>query len=115
LLWSEWDVALGHYRRYNKQRLRVLFSQLPVEQVEVSYLFPEMLAVGLFRKFKAKLGFSNYSSEAEFPELPAWLNLTLYFMGRIPQAFRKFLPAGTSLLAVVKKTGQPPGGFEMAS
>jgi SAM-dependent methyltransferase len=47
-LWSPHDVALGHYRRYDAQLLRVATQALPVETVFMTYfnsrLFPLVLA-----------------------------------------------------------------------
>ena len=39
-LWSQWDVALGHFKRYEKATLRAAFAGLPVRVLETSYLFP---------------------------------------------------------------------------
>lgn len=47
--WSEWDVSLGHYRRYDRQRLMGCLDDLPVSVREVSYLFPELIPLAMFR------------------------------------------------------------------
>src|SRR3954452_10255883 len=53
LLWSEWDRRLGHYRRYDRDLLRTAVSGLPLDLVETSYLFPEMVPPALIRRLRA--------------------------------------------------------------
>jgi hypothetical protein len=99
-LWSSWDIALGHYRRYDKQMLFEQFGELPVEVCEVSYLFPEMLPPAVLR---ARLRPANDSADAtaEFPELPAVANWALYAIGRATVPLRRMTPMGTSVFAAV--------------
>ncbi len=98
-LWSQWDVALHHYRRYDKAMLRKCIDGLPVEVREISYLFPEMVPLGLVRKFKRSS--STDVDEAHFPDLPKWLNDLLYTLGKLPLRLRRWSPLGTSLYAVL--------------
>src|SRR3979411_891512 len=53
-LWSGWDVALGHHRRYDRRSFRRAIAGLPVEVIEVSFLFPEMVPLALVRKWLCK-------------------------------------------------------------
>jgi SAM-dependent methyltransferase len=100
-LWSRWDVALGHYRRYVKSSLRHVFEGLPVEWIEVSYLFPEMVPLGLIRKWTAAQC-AGAENEAEFPELSRPVNLALYAIARVSFALRGLVPFGTSLFAALR-------------
>ena len=95
-LWSQWDVALGHHRRYDRPRLRAAFAGLPLQIVELSYLFPELVPPGLLRRRRPP-------GNAEFPELPRPLNEALYLLGSASVRLRRFWPAGTSLLAVARR------------
>lgn len=105
-LWSGWDVALGHQRRYDRTSLRRAVEGLPVQVMEMSYLFPEMIPLGLLRK-RLKTGSSTGQPAAEsaaFPDLPRLVNDGLYVLGRCSLALRRHTPTGSSLLAVLRKT-----------
>jgi methyltransferase family protein len=105
-LWSGWDLALGHHRRYDRTSLRRAIDGLPVEVMEMSFLFPEMIPLGLVRK-RLKAASPNGPPAAEsaaFPDLPRLLNDGLYALGRCSLALRRYTPVGSSLLAVLRKT-----------
>jgi len=102
-LWSEWDSMLGHYRRYTKAALRETLAPLPFEVVEQSYLFPELIPLGLVRRLRMRAAGDN-AAEAEFPQLPRALNETLYRVGTASVALRRLCPAGTSLFAVLRRS-----------
>jgi hypothetical protein len=99
-LWSEWDVALGHHRRYTRRTLRLALSELPFEQAEVSYLFPELLPAGFLRRLRLRPGAAaGLGTGAEFPDLPRWLNQVHYRVGGATTRARRLWPVGTSLFA----------------
>jgi SAM-dependent methyltransferase len=100
-LWSAWDAALGHVRRYTRGRLRRAFEGLPARWVECSYLFPEMVPLALARKVRLRGNSLQSADEAHFPSLPAVVNETLYRLGRGSLALHKFAPVGTSVFGVV--------------
>lgn len=105
-LWSGWDVALGHHRRYDRASLRRAIDGLPVQEMEMSYLFPEMIPLGLLRK-RLKSASPNGRPAAEsaaFPDLPRVVNDGLYALGRCSLALRRYIPTGSSMLAVLRKT-----------
>ena len=64
-LWSDWDVTLRHYRRYNASTLRKIipdgFEILHLDYVNVAVL-PVVFLVRKFRALKQKLGFSGTAS-----------------------------------------------------
>ena len=69
-LWSEWDIALGHYRRYNRRSFRRAIEGLPLRTVELDYLFPELVPLALLRKaWLRRPGRDGGDAQAEFPEL----------------------------------------------
>jgi hypothetical protein len=105
-LWSGWDVALGHHRRYDRAGLRRTIDGLPLRVVELSYLFPEMIPLALLRKRLRAItpNGAPISESAAFPDLPRFLNDGLYAVGRGPLALRRYAPLGSSLLAVLRKT-----------
>lgn len=104
-LWSGWDVALGHYRRYDKRMLREAVEGLPARFLELSYLHPEMVPLGWARKLRRPVeGASAESDSAQFPDLPRWANDLLYGVGLVPLRLRRWSPLGTSVLAVLVRT-----------
>src|SRR5919106_13085 len=104
-LWSAWDVALGHHRRYRRGALRGLISSAGGVADEVSYLFPELVPAALVRGTRqpADRVATEAVEEFQFPDLPRWLNDLLYAIGTATQASRRGWPFGTSLLAVVRR------------
>lgn len=106
-LWSNWDVSLGHFRRYGKDTLLAAAAGLPFDITQLDYIFPELIPLGWFRKLRMRSSPENeVGSEvsAEFPDLPRWLDETLYRVGRGTMRFRRHWPAGTSLFAVLRRT-----------
>ncbi len=103
-LWSDWDVALHHYRRYHRAQLKALFPGTQWELVHLNYtnvvVYP---AVWLVRKWRFWFPPSSDARRSE-DRLPSrWLNAVLkrLFVGlafwRLP------LPFGVSLLLVAKR------------
>lgn len=108
-LWSAWDVALGHHRRYGRVSLRDVVTGPTRRAEEVSYLFPELVPAALVRRIRQPAGRVHLSGvdEFQFPELPRWLNGLLYALGSATLAVRQVWPFGTSLLAVVRRVERP--------
>lgn len=102
-LWSHWDVALGHFRRYNKAMINAVFAGLPVRVREVSYLFPEMLLPALVRCQRSPAAGAPDVRDAEFPDLSRAANMLLYALGSGTLRLRRHWPAGTSILAIVDR------------
>jgi hypothetical protein len=103
-LWSGWDKALGHCRRYDKASLRACFDGLPFRVRELSYLFPELIAPALWRRLRTGQD-EPAAGATEFPDLPPAVNQALYRLGRLPLALRRWAPLGTSLFAVLDRAG----------
>lgn len=105
-LWSHWDVVLGHYRRYRKESLRLAIEGLPLEVEEMSYVFPELVPLGWFRKLKLRLRrpSSEEADGAEFPDLSDSLNKALFRLGDFTMSHRQHARMGTSLFAALRRT-----------
>ena len=99
-LWSAWDVALGHHRRYDTAAFRRAIAGLPVGVVELSYLFPELVPLALVRKLRLR---RRPAPGVEFPELPRPLNELLARIGTVSLRLRRRWPVGTSLFAVLRR------------
>jgi SAM-dependent methyltransferase len=101
-LWSGWDVALGHHRRYDLPGLAQVWRGLPVRAMEASYLFPELLPAALMRRWR-RPPIGEHVDEASFPDLPASVNEWLYRVGRASLRLRSWWPGGTSLFAALRR------------
>ncbi len=105
-LWSPWDEALGHYRRYTRSSLLACLDGLPLSTLEVSYLFPEMLLPGYLRTRRTRTGERvDVTADAEFPDLPGPVNDVLYIVGTASLALRRHWKAGSSLFLAAEITG----------
>lgn len=104
-LWSNWDVLLGHHRRYTKASLASAVELTGFEIVERSYLFPELIPLGWWRRLKERAGAAEAGDDAEFPDLPDPLNEALYRFASGTRALRGVWPAGTSLFARLRRSG----------
>ena len=102
-LWSPWDAALGHFRRYDKATLLRTVNALPLAVDELSFLFPEMVPLAMLRA--RKRGDSEVvaaDAEAEFPDLPGPVNDVLYGLGTASNSLRRRSPTGTSLFLAAR-------------
>lgn len=107
-LWSDWDVALHHYRRYSRPQLRALFPADQWEVLHVNYtnvfVYPAVWAVRKWRKiFPAAAG--EVRSEDQQPA--PWLNALLRGWFVRPAFWRVPFPFGVSLLLVARKRVSP--------
>ena len=98
-LWSEWDIALHHYRRYTRPQLRALFPAAEWELDYVNYTnVPVYPLVWMIRKWRRW-----FPDRIDERPLPGWLNwlLRVQFVGlalaRVP------MPFGVSLVLVARK------------
>ncbi|GEM_PF-1080963 len=108
LLWSRWDLRVGHYRRYERSDLKKLFRDLSLEfeLTDLRYLFWELFPMGLYRKWKMRSLDTSQGSplqEAEVPILPGWINETLYWYGYFAMLASKWMPIGTTLMLTARK------------
>ncbi len=100
MLFSKWDVNLGHFRRYSKSTLRAVFSHTPFKIIECNYIFPELVIPAFFRKYVSR---SKSMASAEFPSLPIFFDLLLEAVGVLILKLRRFVPIGSSILLVAVK------------
>lgn len=102
-LWSDWDEALHHFRRYSRPQLRALFPDSQWEIVHVNYTnvvpYP---AIWLLRKWR-RLFPHGQRQRAEDRLPPAWLNRFLRKIFVSTARWRFPLPDGVSLLLVARR------------
>ncbi len=100
-LWSDWDVALRHFRRYDRPQLAALFPGDRWEIVHLNYtnvlVYP---AVWLVRKWRGLRPSANRSED----RVPApWLNALLQRIFVATACWRVPWPIGVSLLLVARR------------
>jgi SAM-dependent methyltransferase len=103
-LWSDWDVALHHFRRYSRAQLRALFPADRWELLYVNYtnvaIFP---AAWLVRKWRHWFPLRPGAVRTE-DRIPApWMNAVLRALFVRPAFWRVPFPFGVSLLLVARK------------
>lgn len=111
-LWSPHDVALGHYRRYDRTSLDASWKGLPVEPVLVSYfnsrLYPIVRAV---RWLTTRLDRAAGDQGTDFTVPPAPVNRLLHnaFLGEGQRLKRVLIgrsepyARGVSLIALLRR------------
>ncbi len=106
-LWSDWDTALHHFRRYHRGQLRALFPESDWDLVYVNYTnVPVYPLVWLARKWRAvrrKLGLKDKVERAEDQLPPAWVNRLLRAQFVALAKWRVPFPFGVSLLLVARR------------
>lgn len=103
-LWSDWDVALHHFRRYSRPQLTGLFPEAQWELLHVNYtnvvVYPAVWLVRRWRNWFPRKGGQARSED----KLPApWLNAVLRWLFVRPAFWRVPFPFGVSLLLVARK------------
>ncbi len=96
ILWSDWDVKMGHFRRHTKKSLMSVASSAGFEVKESRYLFHFFVLPALWRKF-------NPSPDAEFPHLSKMINSILKAWAFFELKFFYYVPFGTSVTVVAQK------------
>ncbi len=103
-LWSDWDVALHHFRRYSRTQLTALFPPAHWELLHVNYtnvaVYPAVWLVRRWRKWFPLAG-SEVRTEDKMPA--PWLNALLRWLFVRPAFWRVPFPFGVSLLLVARK------------
>lgn len=103
---SYWDKVAGHYRRYDREYLKIILQQAGFSIKKISYfnLFALLPAV-IFRLIKSRQSFAVKDYSSDFIALPDWLNNFFLFLSKIERVLINSvnLPAGLSLFVVARK------------
>ena len=109
-LWSDWDVALHHFRRYDRPQLRALFPSAEWDVVHVNYtnvlVYPAVWGVRKWRKWRAsseRPAATTVRTEDTIPARPinALLRAQFVQLAHWPVPF----PFGVSLILVARRRG----------
>ncbi|MBS0664166.1 MAG: class I SAM-dependent methyltransferase [Verrucomicrobia bacterium] len=106
-LWSDWDEALHHFRRYHRPQLRALFPADAWEIVYVNYtnvlVYPAVWLVRKWRRLRQRLGLGAPAARTEDQLPPRWLNALLRSVFVTMAGWRLPMPFGVSLLLVARR------------
>lgn len=113
-LWSDWDVALHHFRRYNRAQLRALFPDEAWEVVHANYTnvlaYPAVWAVRRWRVWRHRGrspdpagGAEGAGRRTEDRLPPRRLNALLRAVFAGMAMWRVPMPFGVSLLLVARR------------
>ena len=101
-LMSSWDKTVGHFRRYDKKAIKLLFSKFDCEIEYITYGFSYLVIPTYIIRIIMS---SSDSSNCEFPRVNSFINSLLLLLNKIEIIFHKYIPIpfGTSLFCVIKK------------
>lgn len=107
-LWSPWDEALGHRRRYTAHGLSHTAQQAGLSIARSTYMFCFVFpAAALIRSIKKLLQKEAAQYSTDFIELPGVANGLLIWIGRLEQflvsRLRLSLPFGLSVISAMRK------------
>lgn len=105
-LWSDWDVALQHYRRYNRRQLEALFDPRSWEIVHANYTnLAAFVPAWLVRKGRSLLARWHLVQEVRMEDRvpPRWINATFKRLFILTGTTRLPLPFGVSLVLVARR------------
>jgi 2-polyprenyl-3-methyl-5-hydroxy-6-metoxy-1,4-benzoquinol methylase len=105
-LWSDWDVALHHHRRYSRKQLEALFPAAEWEIAHVNYtnvaVYPVVWGVRKWRGIRRTPDSAPpVRSEDKIP--PRWVNVPLRALFVRTALSRVPFPFGVSLLLIARR------------
>jgi SAM-dependent methyltransferase len=96
-LWSQWDVRLGHYRRYTRRSLGSELRAAGWRPASMQYLYFAMVIPGLVRRLR-----NEGNPGRGFPAVSRATNALLRKWSLAEARLGRWLPAGTSLAALAR-------------
>ncbi len=107
-LWSPWDEALGHKRRYTANSFLAVVEKTGLATRRISYMFLFVFpAAVIIRQLKRWVRSEAASYPTDFIPIPKFLNRALVQIGRLERwlitSLELKLPFGLSVLAVMQK------------
>jgi len=106
-LWSDWDVALHHFRRYGRAQLRALFPEDGWEIVHANYTnvlaYPAVWAIRKWRGRHQRSEGKTSPARSEDRLPPRWLNTLLRAVFAGMAHWKLPFPFGVSLVLVARR------------
>jgi len=118
-LFSNTDIALGHFRRYSRKRLRKVMHESGFDEASSNYIFLTLVPLAfLFRVVPYRFGFKQRQSQSlqsvsEVLDSKSFASRLVGFVSHIEELFDRLcvLPYGLSIVGVYKaratSTGDP--------
>jgi hypothetical protein len=102
-LFSSWDIALNHYRRYSRKGLSGLIDSAGGKIVYMNYFLSYLCFPIFFTRIFLKKRFD--ACNCEFPRVHPLLNSILLKLNRIEMSMEPYLriPFGSTLIALISK------------
>lgn len=110
-LWSDFDLLLGHKRRYTGAQLAALFARLGLETVTVRYAFSSSFPLVWLQRRLVRKGPAATRKRSYYRPPPPAVNTLLGFLCRVEMAAADLgirLPFGTSVMGVARKPAGAP-------
>lgn len=115
-LWSEHDVNLGHFHRYDVNSFRALWKDQPVEELLISHfntrLYPVVRVIRMLSKFRGR-AWGKAGTDMRVPGGPVNGCLEWYFAGEMKRLIsllkgrrRRGYSYGVSLMAILKRQSE---------
>jgi len=105
-LWSDWDVAMHHFRRYDRKGLLAVFPENHWDILHINYTNTlAFLPAWFIRKLRSRkpVKAEDQANRAEFRIPPHWLNKLLCRIFVATAMWRLPMPFGLSLLFVARR------------
>ena len=103
-LWSEHDVALSHFRRYNSKSLKTVVKQAGLQDTWSSYIISFLFPLIAIYRIVSRVKRNKSNPKPTLVQLPSFINSMfqkiLFFEGRIVQ--KASMPFGLSLICISK-------------
>lgn len=103
-LWSDHDISLHHYRRYNKKLIKKIIPK-NTSLSRISYFIVFSLPLIIVFRFVSKLLERKVDSETSYVKVPKVINWFFTKLLEVESELHKYItfPAGTSLIAIIRK------------
>ena len=105
-LFSRYDEAVGHFRRYSPASLRHLLTNQPIELelIEIRYWGLLLVPIAWVRKILLKRIHPDKIVETGFRPPSRWINTALKWVMLLETSWLNHPPWGTSIMAMVRKS-----------
>lgn len=121
-LFSNTDIALGHFRRYSRKRLRHVMHESGFDEVSSNYIFLTLVPLAfLFRVMPYRFGFKQRQNQtlesvSEVLNSRSFASRLVGFVSRIEELFDRLcmLPYGLSIIGVYKARDTSAGDQDSA-
>jgi len=102
-LFSKYDTAAGHVRRYSRQSLEAVLTECGFELINITYWGFTLLPLAFVRKFYLNFVPKELVIDRGFKPPGKIFEIIIRSVGRLERFLFKALPLGTSVVALAQK------------